>query len=510
MRRWIALGIVALIVVAIGAAVLWLGADPPPRERIRVSIALPGADAVSVDEQLGAMLASTFAELDPNVRTFSRDGVADAIIELPEGRAIDTVRDRVRALTPSLPSQSEHPVILRVPRGPVVRWMVRGEHASARQWTIEARVSRIEGASRVESCVRGEEIEVLVDPARLLGRDLDAGDVADALASSSDRQAGGYIAEDDGLLVRTVGSPSMDDLGETLIAAVDGVFLRVSDVARVRRSLSRAGCRCVSDTECATGAVFLRDEAGVRRVEEILREEQAERVRGRALVAVATFDDTLVDYASSIARRTGAVVELAPHTEPGGRHADLAVLSTTADEVAVVDEPGSRPLPERPLVIDVVGDDVARLGRARVAVEAALHGAGFDASAEIRWRPRVLLDRARMNEHGVSPEDAQRALRLATEGELVLHMREGQTETPVRVRVGGPVEEVRVRARAGAIPLREVMASSMELAAARVMRCGGRPCVRIYADGSDRDRAREAVLEVEIPPGVTIAWGADD
>lgn len=519
-------GLAALVGCALGTWWVVPG-GAPPLERVRVTVEQAGASAVEIDRSIAAPLAAALSELEGSeVTVTSRDGRADAVVELPaEGTALARVRDRVAAM--ALP-ESAYPSIARAPRRRSVRWLVRGEHAAERARTMRVRIEAATG-QEVRTCAREQEVHVIVDADRAAAYGVGAAHVADALARENAEQPAGRIVQGpQEWAIRTQGVlGSLDPIGEVVIASRASVPVRVRDVATVAEAPSPDGCACFAGGEpCASGAAIA-DEARAR---ETLRDEPVTWVDGELFFSAPAgtsaearhrLGESLAEVAAAVDGVREVAIEVSPPASDGPP-ADLALLLVfergadpsailAALRAAVTRVPGVllHP-PEGGPEIVIAGDDLDLLIESASAVRGALDELARVVAFGVELAPelRVEIDRARAAAMGAGEADVARAMLLSMHGELASHYREGMREQAVRVRTEEDLETLRVSTATGSVPLGAIATLAHELAPPVLYRCGAQRCVRLAIDGDSAalDRARRRLHTVELPPGVTLRW----
>ncbi len=106
------------------------------------------------------------------------------------------------------------------------------------RYTIKPRFLRVPGVARVDLVGgRAPEFHVIVDPARLLARNLDLPAVSNALARNNLIEPAGMHEENHTLYLAVVDgrARTREEIGDVVIAMTDGTPVRVSDVARIER-----------------------------------------------------------------------------------------------------------------------------------------------------------------------------------------------------------------------------------------------------------------------------------
>lgn len=187
------------------------------------------------------------------LRSVSRTGQSDVVLEFAWGTDMDQasleVRDKLEILR--LPLESKQPVLLRFNPStePVMRLVLAATDAAPgneqaelmrlRRYAEEELKKRLEPVAGVAAVkVAGgleDEVQVLIDQDRLAQLNLDVNTVIERLRLENVNISGGRIEEgSQRYLVRTVNQfTGLDQMRELLVANVNGVPVRLRDVATV-------------------------------------------------------------------------------------------------------------------------------------------------------------------------------------------------------------------------------------------------------------------------------------
>ncbi|UOA10012.1 efflux RND transporter permease subunit [Methylobacter sp. S3L5C] len=126
--------------------------------------------------------------------------------------------------------------------GEILRYVVDAknlpliEQRALQDWVIEPKIRTVQGVADVVSYGGGvKEYKVTAKPDRLKNYNLDLKQVFDAIAANNNNTGGGYIEYgDEALVVRSIGLlKSAAEIGEIVITTVDGVPVRIKDVAEI-------------------------------------------------------------------------------------------------------------------------------------------------------------------------------------------------------------------------------------------------------------------------------------
>jgi HAE1 family hydrophobic/amphiphilic exporter-1 len=227
------------------------------------------------------------------VRSVSRTGQSDVILEFVWGTDMDLagieVRDKLEVL--QLPLEARKPVLLRFDPStdPIVRLGLSGstpgegmneaELKQLRRFAddeLKKRLEPIEGVAAVK--VGGgleDEIQVSIDQQKLAQLNLSVGDIVERLRSENVNVSGGRIEE--GLqryLVRTINQfANVDEIREMLVKVVDGVPVRIQDIASVRQGYKeREAIIRIGGREAVELAVYKEGDANTVSVAETVKQ----------------------------------------------------------------------------------------------------------------------------------------------------------------------------------------------------------------------------------------------
>jgi len=258
-RRRVTIGMVTLTMVLFGAIALKdLKVNLLPDlsyPTLTVRTAYVGAAPGEIENLLSEPIEQAVGVVKnvKKVNSVSRTGQSDVIMEFEWGTNMELagleVREKLEVV--QLPLEAERPQILRFDPStePILRLGlvddskskegVDSRLKSLRRFADEDLKRRIEPLAGVAAVkISGgleDEIQVELDQERLKQANLSAGEVITRLAQENVNLSGGRIEEgSQRYLVRTINQfKSIDDMAAMLIKNVDGVPLRLRDVARV-------------------------------------------------------------------------------------------------------------------------------------------------------------------------------------------------------------------------------------------------------------------------------------
>ncbi|MFO0890970.1 MAG: CusA/CzcA family heavy metal efflux RND transporter [Isosphaeraceae bacterium] len=137
------------------------------------------------------------------------------------------------------------------------------ELRTLQDWVIRPRLRRVPGVAEINSWGGlGKQFEAQVEPEKLAKYGLMLDDVARALRENNGNVGGGYVTSSaESSLVQGVGRmTSTDAISGVVIAARDGVPIRVKDVAQVAigHAIRRGGVTAEGNGEAVLGLAFMR------------------------------------------------------------------------------------------------------------------------------------------------------------------------------------------------------------------------------------------------------------
>ncbi len=248
-RPVFAVMMIAALVVIGAIGYMRLGVDRLPSvdlPSVRVQTRLPGASPEEVETEVSEIIeeaVNTVEGID-QLRSISGPGTSIVIATFRLDRDIESaaqdVRDKVSGVVRRLPDAADPPVVAKVDNDsePVITIALAGsrslrELTEYADKTVKVALERSSGVGEVR-LVGGTErtMNVWLDADRLAAYDLPITVVRDALAAQNANTPGGNVtAEDREQSLRTVGRlPDAAGFGDLVVATIDGVPIRVSDI----------------------------------------------------------------------------------------------------------------------------------------------------------------------------------------------------------------------------------------------------------------------------------------
>lgn len=264
-KRPIFASMIILAMVVVGAAAYTgLGVDRFPSvdlPTISVRTNLPGASPEEVETELIEPIeevVNTVAGID-ELRAIAGNGSAVVIITFDLSRDIDVaaqdVRDKVSTILRQLPEEADPPTVSKFDNDslPVISYALSGnrslrELSEIADKIVKKRLETGRGVGEVELIGEAERtININVDAQRLAAHGIPITAIRDAVVrENSDVPGGNVTGPKQEQTLRTMGRlPNAEAFSEIVIATVNGVPVRLKDVATVedgfaeRRSISR-------------------------------------------------------------------------------------------------------------------------------------------------------------------------------------------------------------------------------------------------------------------------------
>jgi cobalt-zinc-cadmium resistance protein CzcA len=222
--------------------------DTTPAQ-VQINTAAPALGPEEVETQITYPLEQALSGLPrlANVRSVSKFGFAQVVVTFEDGTDIYFARQVVseRLGTVELPAGIARPKMGPVATGlgEVFHYVVTGkgddvtELRTIHDWVIKPKMRTVRGAAEINSWGGFErQYQVRIDPVRLIKHSLTFDEVATAVQKNNRNVGGGNVTEGGSmLLVHGVGrTVTVEQIGNIVISARDGVPIRVKDVADVQ------------------------------------------------------------------------------------------------------------------------------------------------------------------------------------------------------------------------------------------------------------------------------------
>ncbi len=275
-RRWWVIAATVLIAVggALSFASLPIDAFPDTTPvQVQVNTSVPSLSPLEVEQQVSFAIEQAIGGLPGlrEVRSISKFGLSQVTALFEDGVDLYFARylvsERLAAL--ELPEGIPRPTLGPVATGlgEIYHYRLAGEGRSLQElrtihdWEVRPRLRSVAGVAEVNAW-GGEErqIQVVVDPDRLVKFDLSFEDVFAALRENNRNAGGGVIEAGEALIVQGVGVlTSPGDVGEVVVTARGGAPIRVRDVAEIvdGHAIRGGAVTAEGDGETVLGLAFM-------------------------------------------------------------------------------------------------------------------------------------------------------------------------------------------------------------------------------------------------------------
>ena len=342
-HRWL----VMLAVIAMSAVGIYnyqkLPIDAVPditNVQVQINTSAAGYSPLEVEQRVTFPIENVMAGLPglEETRSLSRYGLSQVTVIFNDATDIyfarQLVNQRIQEARENLPAgvtPTMGPISTGL--GEIYLWTVESEPGAKKadgtpytptdlreiqDWIIKPQLRQVPGVTEINS-IGGFAKEYLIapDPAKLSSYRLSLSDVVNAIDRNNGNVGMGYIERrGEQFLVRAPGQVrSLDDIRNTILGNVDGVPIRVRDVATVDvgREL-RTGAATENGREVVLGTVFMLIGENSRAVSQAVANKMVEVNRSlpKGVVAIPVYDRTaLVDKAINTVKKNlleGAVL----------------------------------------------------------------------------------------------------------------------------------------------------------------------------------------------------------
>ncbi|MCZ2495277.1 CusA/CzcA family heavy metal efflux RND transporter [Xylophilus sp. Kf1] len=299
--------------------------------QVQVNTAAAGYSPLEAEQRVTYPIETALAGLPglQQTRSISRYGLSQVTAIFEDGTDVffarQLVGERIQSVRDQLPAGTS-PAIGPVSTGlgEIYHWTVEAEDSARRpdgrpytpadlreiqDWVIRPQMRNVKGVTEVNT-IGGfaKEYQVAPDPEKLAAYGLGLDTLVNALERNNGNVGAGYIERrGEQYLVRAPGQlKSIEDIGEVILRSVDGVPVRIRDVATVGlgREL-RTGAATDNGREVVLGTVFMLIGENSRTVSRAVdaRLQQINRQLPTGVKAVTVYDRThLVDRAIATVR----------------------------------------------------------------------------------------------------------------------------------------------------------------------------------------------------------------
>ncbi|MBK4734655.1 efflux RND transporter permease subunit [Noviherbaspirillum pedocola] len=311
--------------------------------QVQINTGAPGYSPLEAEQRITFPIETVMAGL-PNLeqtRSLSRYGLSQVTVVFKDRTDIyfarQLVNERIQEAKERLPA-GVTPVMgpISTGLGEIYLWTVEAKKGAKKpdgtpysptdlreiqDWIIKPQLRNVSGVTEINS-IGGyaKEYQVAPDPEKLASHGLTLADLTTALDRNNSNAGAGYIEKrGEQLLVRTPGQvQTIADIGNIVVSNVDGIPIRIRDVADVDigREL-RTGAATEDGREVVLGTVFMLIGQNSRAVSQAVdaKLKQINRTLPEGVGAVPVYDRTvLVDKAIHTVKKNlleGAVLVIA-------------------------------------------------------------------------------------------------------------------------------------------------------------------------------------------------------
>jgi len=299
--------------------------------QVQINTAAAGYSPLEAEQRVTYPVETALAGLPglQQTRSISRYGLSQVTAIFEDGTDVffarQLVGERIQSVRDQLPAGTS-PAIGPVSTGlgEIYHWTVEADEGARRpdgkpytatdlreiqDWVIRPQMRNVKGVTEVNT-IGGfaKEYQVAPDPGKLAAYGLGLDTLVNALERNNGNVGAGYIERrGEQYLVRAPGQlKSLDDIGEVILRSVDGVPVRVRDVATVGMGRElRTGAATDNGREVVLGTVFMLIGENSRTVSRAVdaRLQQINRQLPQGVKAVTVYDRTvLVDKAIATVR----------------------------------------------------------------------------------------------------------------------------------------------------------------------------------------------------------------
>ncbi|MEG7359016.1 CusA/CzcA family heavy metal efflux RND transporter [Pseudomonas citronellolis] len=311
--------------------------------QVQINTAAPGYSPLETEQRITYPIETAMAGLPglQQTRSISRSGLSQVTAIFADGTDIyfarQLVNERLQQAREQLPEGAEAALgPISTGLGEIFLWTIEAAEDARKEdgtpytptdlrviqdWIVKPQLRNVPGVAEINTIGgQARQYQVAPDLQRLAAHRLTLGDLLAALERNNGNVGAGYIERNgEQLLVRAPGQLSgLEDIGNVLVANLEGTPIRVRDVAQVQigREL-RSGAATENGREVVLGTVFMLIGENSRSVAAAVAErlEQVNRSLPAGVRAVPVYDRTqLVDKAIATVKKNlveGAVLVIA-------------------------------------------------------------------------------------------------------------------------------------------------------------------------------------------------------
>ncbi len=311
--------------------------------QVQINTAAPGYSPLETEQRITYPIETAMAGLPglQQTRSISRSGLSQVTAIFADGTDIyfarQLVNERLQQAREQLPEGAEAALgPISTGLGEIFLWTIEAAEDARKEdgtpytptdlrviqdWIVKPQLRNVPGVAEINTIGgQARQYQVAPDLQRLAAHRLTLADLLAALERNNGNVGAGYIERNgEQLLVRAPGQLSgLEDIGNVLVANLEGTPIRVRDVAQVQigREL-RSGAATENGREVVLGTVFMLIGENSRSVAAAVAErlEQVNRSLPAGVRAVPVYDRTqLVDKAIATVKKNlveGAVLVIA-------------------------------------------------------------------------------------------------------------------------------------------------------------------------------------------------------
>ena len=290
----LALTLVMVVAGVVGLLRLPVDAFPDTTPvQVQINTTASALSPLEIEQQITFPVEQAIAGLPSlaEVRSLSKFGLSQVTVTFDEDTDIYFARQLVmeRLQTVELPSGIGRPEMGPVATGlgEIYHYLLSSEQHSLRElttihdWVVKPRLRSVAGVAEVNTWGgQRKQYHVLADPDRLAKFDLTLDKVLQALAANNLNVGGGYIVQAGELhVVQGISlTTNLEEIGNVVIAAHDGVPVRVRDIGEVQlgHEIRRGAATANGRGETVLGLGFMLMGENSHEVTSLLRERMAE------------------------------------------------------------------------------------------------------------------------------------------------------------------------------------------------------------------------------------------
>lgn len=247
--------VLAVVLVVVGARALWtLPVDAFPDTtpvQVQINTVAPALNPVEIEQQITLPIELAISGLPglQNVRSVSNFGLSQVVATFDDRTSLYLARQLImeRLQGVELPEGIARPQLgpISTGLGEVFHYVVRSDNPNRtltdlrelHDWVIKPELRKVRGVAEVNSWGGFEkQFHVVADPERLIKYRVTLEELIEALRANNQNVGGGQVVRSgESLLVHGIGlTTDAEQIGDIVVAAHDGVPVRVRDVATVQ------------------------------------------------------------------------------------------------------------------------------------------------------------------------------------------------------------------------------------------------------------------------------------